>query len=198
MIHISRFIMVVAAVGLLTGGRVQAAEFVVDPGHSQVLFKIKHLSISTVSGQFKTFSGTCEFEPGKAESLKLNGKIVVSSIDTNNEKRDAHLKGPDFFDAKKYPEMTYVTTKVTAVGKDGITLEGKLTMRGVTKKIILKGTLSKVIKDPRGKTRMALSATGKINRKDFGIAWNKTMETGALVLGESVSITLEFELIKKD
>jgi polyisoprenoid-binding protein YceI len=179
-------------ISIVSSGLLMAATFNVDTAHSHVGFKVKHLMISNVKGDFKDFSGAFEYDE-KTHTLKaLDGKVMVKSVNTDNEKRDAHLRSEDFFYADKYPEMTFVLTKV-----DGEDAYGKLTMRGVTKDVKLEvETSGVVIKDPWGGERTGLTLSGKINRKDFGLVYNSIIETGGLAIGDEVKIEVEIEGIK--
>ena len=170
-----------------------AADFKVDAAHSSLDFKVKHLSISTVSGRFGSFDGALSLEPGKPETLSVRGTIDVASVDTRNEKRDEHLRAADFFDAENHPKMIFRSTAVEA-GKDGaITLNGRLTIRGVSRDVVLKGELSEIVQDPWGNTKVGLSASGSINRKDFGMNFHKALEGGGLLVGDEVQISIAVE-----
>lgn len=173
---------------------VHAAAYKVDADHSSVSFKIKHL-FSNVQGNFKKFEGTIDYEPGKPETWKAEGKIDAASINTHHEKRDEHLRSADFFDTAQFPDITFQTTKVTDASGNTAKLEGLLTMHGVEKPIVLDVTIHGVGKDPWGNVRAGFTAVTKINRKDFGINWNQALDTGGLLLGEETEITLEIEAI---
>jgi polyisoprenoid-binding protein YceI len=175
---------------------VRAASYKVDPDHSSVSFKIRHL-LSNTQGLFKKFEGTIDYEPGKPESWKAEGVIDVASIDTGTPKRDQHLLTKDFFEVEKYPTIAFKTTKVLESSESAAKIEGLMTMHGVEKPVVLDVQLLGVGKDPWGNTRAAFSAVTKINRKDFGIEYNQTLETGGLMLGEDVAITLEIEAIQQ-
>ena len=183
--------LMVAGVSLAMGAR--ADTYNIDPTHSQVLFKVKHLSISTVSGRFDTFSGTLEMDEGEPKTLKIAGTIDAASINTNNKKRDDHLCNEDFFDVKNHKEITFETAKTRDRRRGRIRVYGNLNMRGKTRPIVLEGTISDAIKDPWGNTKIAVNVEGKVDRTEFGIAWNKVMETGGTVIGEEVTIVLELE-----
>lgn len=174
-----------------------AAEYKIDTDHSQVGFRIKHLAISMVPGRFGQFSGTFSFDPAKIDASKVATTISVQSINTDNQKRDDHLRNPDFFDAAKYPDIKYTSAKVEPTGKDSFIVHGDLSMHGVTKHVMLNVTYHGAAKDPWGNERTAFSATTRINRKDFGLVWNKVLETGGLVVGEDVEITLDIEGVKQ-
>ena len=184
------------AMSLIAATHAQADTYVVDKAHAEILFKIKHM-VSNVTGSFDEFDATLEVTPGDASTLKAKATIQTDSINTRNEKRDKHLRAPDFFDAEKYPQITFETTEVEA-GKDGaITVTGNLDMHGVSKAITLEGTLSEPIKNPWGKTIVALYLEGEINRKDWKIVFNKKLDNGGLLLGEKVKLEVSMEAIKQ-
>ncbi len=173
-----------------------SATYSVDPDHSSVSFKVRHL-VSKTQGQFNKFEGTFDFEPGKPETWSASGTIQTDSIDTNVAGRDKHLKNEDFFDVEKYPAIEFRTTAVKDATETAAKVEGTLKMHGVEKPIVLDVTIGGVAQDPWGNTRAAFTAVTKINRKDFGINWNKTLDAGGVMLGEDVEITLEIEGIEK-
>jgi polyisoprenoid-binding protein YceI len=173
----------------------QAGDFKLDTTHSQVMFKIKHMTISTVTGQFKEFDGTLSVDPAKPETLTVKGTVKAASINTNVEKRDEHLRSADFFDVAQFPEITFASRKSTAQPGGNLSVEGDLTMHGVTRPVTLTGSLSGVAKDPWGNERIAATLEGKINRTDFGLKWNKALEAGGFLVGEDVSISVELEAI---
>ena len=191
-----RKLLVLSAVLAVLSPAVRAETYEIDASHSQVGFRIKHL-VGKVPGRFTGFSGTIEFTPGKPESWKVVAKIDPATINTDNEKRDGHLKSPDFFDVAKYPEMSFKSTKVTDAKGETAKLHGELTMHGVTKPVVLDLELGGTTKDPWGNTRAGFTATGKVKRKDFGIVWNKTLDAGGLMLGEEVSVSLDIESVLK-
>ena len=191
-----RKILALAAVLAVLSPVVRADAYEIDASHSQVGFRIKHL-VGKVPGRFTKFAGTVEYTPGKPETWKVVATIDPASINTDNEKRDGHLKSADFFDVAKHPEMSFKSTKVAGVKGDGAKLHGELTMHGVTKPVVLDLELGGTTKDPWGNTRAGFTATGTINRKDFGIVWNKTLDTGGLMLGEEVLISLDIEAVLK-
>jgi len=168
-----------------------------DPTHSELQFKIKHLMISTVSGQFNQFKATVQTENDDFAKAKVHFEAAVDSISTNNEQRDAHLKNGDFFDAKKYPAITFESEKMEKIGDDEYKLHGTLTMRGVSKKIILNAEFGGITKDPWGNTRTGFSVTGKINREDFGMSFGAVSETGGLLLGDEVKINANVQFVKE-
>jgi len=174
-----------------------AAEYDLDLAHSSVTFKIKHLGISTVTGRFDKFTGTLEVDPVNLKSLKTTATIDVSSVDTDNDKRDEHLRQPDFFDAAKYPQMKFVTKEVKESGKNKLAIAGDLTLRGVTKPVVLDAEFTGALKDPWGGERAAFTATTTIKRLDFGVGPDQKLETGGLMVGNEVRIEIEIEAIKK-
>jgi polyisoprenoid-binding protein YceI len=168
----------------------------IDPSHSTAEFSVRHLMITNVKGRFGKLQGSVEYDPARPELTKLEATIDASSIDTRDEKRDAHLRSGDFFDVEKFPTLTFKSTEVKKTA-DGFTAIGELTMHGVTKPIELdiEGP-SDQTKDPWGNTRIGASATAKINRKDWGLNWNAALETGGVLVGETVKITLEISLVQ--
>ncbi|MCM2303168.1 MAG: YceI family protein [Elusimicrobia bacterium] len=191
-----RKILALAAVLAVAAPAVHADTYEIDASHSQVGFRIRHL-VGKVPGRFTKFSGTVEYTPGQPKSWKVDATIDPASINTDNEKRDGHLKAPDFFDVAKYPEMSFKSTKVTNVKGDTAKLHGELTMHGVTKPVVLDLELGGTTKDPWGNIRAGFSATGTIDRKDFGIVWNKALDTGGVMLGDDVAISLDIEAVLK-
>ena len=168
----------------------------IDPAHSSAEFKVKHMMISNVRGKFGGITGVLNRVDADHTESSLEVSIDVSTVNTQDEKRDGHLKSPDFFDAEKFPAMTFKSTHIEKKG-DGFAVTGDLTIHGVTKPVVLNvEEVSEPAKDPWGNTRIGLTATAKINRKDFGLAWNSTLEAGGVLVGEDVSITLDVELIK--
>ena len=166
----------------------------IDPVHSAATFSIKHLAVSTVRGEFGKLTGSVSLDGTDVKTAKVEATIDASTISTREAKRDGHLKSPDFFDVAKYPSITFVSTGITAGAAGAFKLAGELTMHGVTKPVTLDvQALSPETKTPFGTTIIATSATGKINRNDFGITGGKA---GAL-LGNDVNITLDLELVKK-
>ena len=165
----------------------------IDPMHSTVGFRVKHMGISTVPGRFAKFKGTVTLDKHESTAARVEVVIEAASIDTGIEARDKHLKSPDFFDVEKYPEIKFVSAKIFPMKDDKFVMEGSLTMHGVTKPVKLDVVFNGSAKDPWGGTRAACSASGALNRKDFGLVWNKVLETGGLLVGEEVSIVLEIE-----
>ncbi|MBF0236118.1 MAG: polyisoprenoid-binding protein [SAR324 cluster bacterium] len=173
-----------------------AARYDVDPAHSQVHFTIPHLVMFKVRGNFTDMSGQIEVDTTKQTITAVQGTVKSASIDTRESKRDEHLRSPDFFDTAQYPEITFVSKKISGKGSK-ITVVGDLTIHGVTKSVELKGSYLGANKDPWGNEKTGFEATGKINRKDFGLIWNKALETGGFVVGDEVQIGLEIEAVKQ-
>ncbi len=168
----------------------------IDPAHSHVEFAVRHLMITTVRGRFGGVQGTVvtdDVDPARAE---VEVTIDVNSIDTREAQRDAHLKSADFFDAAKYPILTFKSTGVKDVTGDRFMLAGNLTMHGVTREVTLDVTAEGRGKDPWGGERAGYSATTKINRSDFGLTWNQVLETGGIAVGDEIKISLDLELVK--
>lgn len=166
-----------------------------DASHSNAGFAIRHLVVSTVRGNFTKFTGTLKLDEADVTKSTVEATLDVASVDTRVADRDAHLKSPDFFDVAKYPTMTFRSTKVVAAGKDKLAVTGDLTLHGVTRPVTLEVTTSPEVKGMFGETRRAFAATGKIDRKDFGLTWSKLVEAGP-VLGDEVTLTLEIEAVK--
>ncbi|MEW6055520.1 MAG: YceI family protein [Bdellovibrionota bacterium] len=168
-------------------------EYEIDSSHSSVTFSVAHLGISTVKGTFKKFKGTFAWEKDKPEAWKTLVTIDPASIDTNDKKRDDHLRNPDFFDVKKFKEITFKSTKVTDVDDEKAKVHGVLTMHGVSKDVILEVEHKGEVTDPWGNKKAVFTGETKVNRKDYGMTWNKSLDKGGLVVGEEVTINLEIE-----
>lgn len=175
-----------------------ASTWNIDPDHSNVGFKVKHMMVSNVKGSFEKHTGVIELDDKDITKSKVQVSIDTASINTNVQKRDDHLRSADFFDVAKYPTMTFVSKKVAKAGKDKLKVTGDLTLHGVTRQVVLdvEGP-TKESKDPWGNIRKGVTATTKIYRKDFGLVWNAALETGGVAVGEEVTITLDIEAIKK-
>jgi polyisoprenoid-binding protein YceI len=181
-----------AAVLLAAAPAVRAETYDIDASHSQIGFRIRHL-VSKVPGRFTKFSGTIDYTPGKPETWKVDATIDAASINTDHEKRDAHLRNADFFDVEKHPALKFKSTKVADVKGDSAKLHGELTMLGVTKPVVLDLEVGGTAKDPWGNAKAGFTARGKINRKDFGMVWNKALDAGSVMLGEEVDVVLDVE-----
>lgn len=174
-----------------------AAEYTIDTSHSQVGFKVKHMMISNVPGSFGKFEGTINFDEKKLKDAKVNVKIATDSINTNDAKRDDHLKSADFFDVKKYPEITFVSKSVTAAGKKKYKVKGDLTMHGVTKEEVLNAEFNGTGTDPWGNKKAGFSATATLKRKDYGMTWNKALDGGGVIVGDEVHVDIQIEALAK-
>ena len=172
--------------------------WVLDPAHSEVQFKIRHLMITNITGTFNLFEARAITQDDDFSSAKLSFKANIGSINTNNEQRDAHLKSPDFFDVEKYPILSFTSTKTEDVEENGdFELIGDLTIRDVTKKVKFNVEFGGIMKDPYGQTKAGFSISGRINRKDYGLTWNATLESGGVVVGDDIKLTSEIQLIKE-
>jgi polyisoprenoid-binding protein YceI len=174
-----------------------AKQWALDPAHSEIQFKVKHLVISTVSGSFGQFSGDATTPEDTFQNGQINIKIDASSINTNNEQRDGHLKSGDFFDAQTHPEITIKTTSIKQVSDDDYTIVADFTMKGVTKSIEFKGEYGGEAKDAYGNQKVGLEVTGKINRKDFGLNWNAVIEGGGLTVSDEVKLIANLQFIQQ-
>ena len=172
-------------------------KWTLDPIHSELGFKIKHLMISNVSGTFKNFSADVLMEGTNFLTANIRLSVDVTSIFTNNEQRDAHLRTSDFLEAEKYPELRFQSTKIVKVDDETFTLHGDLTLKGITKPVQLNVEYNGVTKDPWGGERAGFLVTGKIKRADWGVNYNGVLETGGVVLGEEVKISSEIQLVKQ-
>jgi polyisoprenoid-binding protein YceI len=169
----------------------------IDPAHSVAEFKVKHMMISNVKGQFAKVTGVLSLDESDLTDSRVEALIEAASIETRDAQRDAHLKSADFFDVEKFPTLSFKSTHISQVRDGELAVEGDLTIRGVTRKVLfsVEGPTPPV-KDPWGNTRVAVSATTKINRKDFGLTWNTALETGGILVGDEVTITLDVEFVK--
>lgn len=181
------------SVSAFAGKTIPAGTYTVDTAHSKVGFEIPHLVIATVDGRFTKFDGSITIDP-KLEKSKANLNVEIASIDTDNKDRDDHLKSADFFDAAKNPKMTFVTKKVIGTA-DNLKLVGDLTLKGKTKEVTLDVKYLGDVNDPFGNHKIAFTATGKINRQDFGLTWSKAVEAGPVV-GDEVTLTIRVEANK--
>lgn len=169
----------------------------IDPSHSEVQFKVKHLVISTVTGQFTDFKSEIRTEGNEMEGAKATFEAKVDSISTNNADRDGHLKSADFFDAENHPTITFESTKFEKVSGDEYTLTGNLSIRGVSKEVKLKAELGGIATDPYGQEKAGFEITGKISRKEYGLHWNAVTEAGGVVVGDEIKLILNVQYIKQ-
>lgn len=172
-------------------------KWTVDKSHSKVEFSVTHLVISEVTGSFKNFDVNVEAPGNDFSDAQIDFTADVNSIFTDNDQRDTHLKSDDFFNAEKYPKMTFKGTSMKKVGKNKYKLTGDLTIRSTTKKIVLDVVYNGTVKDPWGNTKAGFKISGKLNRFDYGLKWNSLIETGGAVVGKEVTITINLELQKQ-
>jgi polyisoprenoid-binding protein YceI len=175
-----------------------AATWQMDPAHSSFQFKIRHLTVSNVKGEFSKFRGVVTMDDQNMTDLKVDVIIDAASVSTGYAQRDEHLRGPDFFDVTKYPTITFVSRKVTKADTNRLKVVGDLTIHGVTREITLEvdGPTPEV-KDPWGNFRRGAAATTKINRRDFGLTWNKVLDNRGVLVGDEVNVYVEVELVRK-
>lgn len=171
-------------------------KWVLDPMHSEVQFKVKHLVISTVTGSFKSFEGSLETENEDFTGADINFSLDVNSVDTNQTQRDEHLKGADFFDAEKYPKITFKSTSFTKNGDD-YKLVGDLTIKDITKPVTLAVEHGGTAGDFYGNTKAGFEITGKVNRKEFGLTWDGVTEAGSIVVGEDIKLIINVQFAKQ-
>lgn len=171
--------------------------WIFDPSHSSVEFAIKHMVFSTVRGRFnKVDVNIANFDEVRPEDASVEVKVEIASVDTKEEKRDQHLRTSDFFDAQRFPQMTFKSRKVVSKGGGRYDLIGDLTIRGVTREVVLDMTLTGAGKDPWGNRRIGFSAQAAVNRKDFGLLWNVALETGGFIVGDEVKISIDAEILR--
>jgi polyisoprenoid-binding protein YceI len=175
-----------------------AATWIIDPEHTSIEFKVRHMMISNVRGEFRKFSGTAELGDDGITTLQVQMTFDTATVDTGVEKRDNHLRSEDFLDVAKYPTMTYVSKKVQQKDDGKLKIHGELTLHGVAKEVAfdVEGP-SPPIRDPKGNIRRGATATGKLNRRDFGINYNGVLDSGAAMVGEEVAVVVEVELVRK-
>ncbi|HEX6903492.1 MAG TPA: YceI family protein [Thermoanaerobaculia bacterium] len=192
----SRKLFAVAVLSLLAALPAGAETYTIDTGHSEVGFKIRHL-VSNVRGRFNDFSGTINMDPKNVQASSVEFRIKADSIDTNQADRDKHLRAEDFFFVEKYPEITFKSDSVKPAGKNKYNVTGTLTMRGVSKKVTLPVTFTGEVKDPWGNTKAGFETATTLNRKDYGIVWNKAVDNGGVILGDDVEIEINLETQKQ-
>jgi polyisoprenoid-binding protein YceI len=168
-----------------------------DPSHSVAEFKVKHMMISNVKGQFAKLTGVLTLDESDLTDSRVAAVIEAGSIETRDAQRDAHLKSADFFDVEKFPTLSFKSTRIRLVGDGELAVEGDLTIRGITRRVLfsVEGPTPPA-KDPWGNTRVAVAATTKISRKDFGLTWNAALETGGILVGDEVTINLDVQFVK--
>ena len=173
------------------------AIYKIDADHSDITFKVKHLMIATASGTFKKFDATIDVNEKDLSDAQISFEADVESVDTKNEQRDAHLKSDDFFNAEKFPKLTFKSTAIKSDGDNAYTLNGDLTIRNISKPVSLKVDYNGKITDPWGQERMGFEINGKINRKDFGLKWSAVTEAGGIVVADDVKLALNIEMVKQ-
>ena len=174
-----------------------AATYTIDPDHSTVGFRIRHL-LSYVYGTFDQFEGVIEYEPGKPETWKAEATIQAARVNTRVEQRDKHLRTKEFFDVEQFPTITFTSIEVTDVADDHAKLHGTLTLHGVARPVVLDLAIHGVAKDPWGNVRAGFTGTTAVDRKEFGLTWNQALETGGVLVGDQVDLTLEIEAIQAE
>jgi polyisoprenoid-binding protein YceI len=181
-----------------TSQSTKTTEWQIDPAHSAAHFSVRHLMISNVRGEFSKLSGTVVLDPADLTRSTVEVSLETDSINTREPQRDEHLRSADFFDVANHPAITFRSKHISAAGSDNFKLSGNLTIRGVTKEVTfdVEGP-TPAVKDPWGNVRAGVTATAKINRKDFGLVWNALVEGGGVMVGDQVSITIEAELVQK-
>lgn len=170
--------------------------WVLDPSHSEIQFKVKHLMITTVTGYFKSFTASATMEGENVSTAKVSFEADINSVDTNSEQRDGHLKSADFFDADNHPKMTFSNGTLEGSGDEYI-LKGDLTIRGNTQPVQLNVEFGGIAQDPYGQTKAGFTLSGKVNRKDFGLTWGAVTEAGNVVVSDEVRINAEIQLTKQ-
>lgn len=193
-----RLLLFILTAALLAPLNVMAATYTLDPAHTTIGFKVKHLMITNVKGVFEKFSGTVAIDEKDITKSKVNVTVEMASINTNIAKRDEHLRSADFFDVAKHPQMTFASTKVERSAGDMLKVSGNLTIKGVTKPVVLlvEGPTGE-IKSPTGDARRGASATATVNRHDYGVSWNKKLDGGGFVVGDDVHITIDAEMARQ-
>jgi len=169
----------------------------IDSAHSHIQFSVRHMMISTVRGRFNEFSGTVAFDEDNPTSSTIDVTIDVTSIDTREQQRDDHLRSPDFFDAANFPNMTFKSKQIEKTGDNNGRLIGDLTIKDITKEVALDVEYAGQAQSPWGTTNAGFSASGSIDRKEFGLTWNQALETGGILVGDRIKIDIEVELIKQ-
>lgn len=185
-----------AVLAALVGGTVMADTYDLDATHTSLGFGVKHMVVSTVKGSFGEFTGAFDFDPAKPEAFKSSTTIQVKSVNTGNAKRDEHLRAADFFDAEKFPTLTFVGEGLEKSG-DGYQLKGKLTIKETTRDVVIPVSVNGPVQDPWGNQRVGIEGALKINRKDYGLKFDGKMASGDLVVGDEVKIEIATEGIKR-
>jgi len=182
---------------MTTSRKAATRTWTIDPTHSIVEFAVKHFVVATVKGRFREIEGTLQVDEAHPENSSVSASIDVASVDTNAPDRDAHLRSDDFFNAEKYPKITFRSTRVERIDDTHFKLVGGLTIRDVIREVVLDGEYEGQVDDPWGNRRAAFTATTEISRKEFNVKWNELIETGGAVVGDKVKMTLEVEAIRQ-
>ena len=193
---IRRFLPFLAAATFAASSALAADTYVVDKGHSEATFQVRHM-VSKVRGRFGDFEGQIRIEPGKPAASSVEFTVRTASLNSDNPDRDKHLKSADFFDVDTYPTLTFKSTRIAPQSGDSYDVTGLLTMRGISKQVTLPVTLLGFVKDPWGGERAGFETSVTLNRKDFGMVWSKTLDTGGLVVGEEALVTINLETVKQ-
>lgn len=174
------------------------ASYQIDPQHAAAHFKVRHMMISNVKGEFSGVTGTIEFDPMNLTASHVEAAIDAATVSTRESERDKHLKSADFLDVRRYPVIAFRSTKIVSTGDSSYDLTGDLTIRGVTREVTLRvESLTPEVKDPDGRLRRGASASARIARKDFGLTWNAVLESGGFLVGDDVDITIDVEMVRK-
>ena len=173
------------------------AKWTIDPAHTEVHFKVKHLVISTVTGAFNKFEGSAETETDDFNNASIQFSLDTDSVDTNQPQRDGHLKSADFFDVATFPHITFASTSFTQKSGSDYSLKGNLTIKGITKAVELSVEFNGIANDPYGNVKAGFDITGMVNRKDFGLSWGAVTETGGVMLGDDVKLVISAQLAKQ-
>jgi polyisoprenoid-binding protein YceI len=173
-------------------------QWLIDPSHSNASFSVRHMMITNVRGEFQKIEGHVTFDPANPEAAQIEASVDAASVSTRDEKRDGHLKSPDFFDVEKFPKLSFKSKSVKAKGKEHLSVTGDLSIHGITKEVVfdVEGP-SAPSTDPFGNTRVGATATAKIKREDFGLTWNAALEAGGVLVGHDVAITVDISLIRQ-
>jgi polyisoprenoid-binding protein YceI len=170
--------------------------FTIDPKHSEIGFAVRHMMVSTVRGRFTEFDADIDIDEEQPERSRALARIRAASLTTGDDERDTHLRSADFFDVEQYPEMTYRSSRTTKTGADSFELEGDLTIRGVTRPVTLRGEFTQPVTDPWGGRRVGFTLSGEIDREEFGLRWNMALEAGGMLVGRTVKLNLELEVVE--
>jgi polyisoprenoid-binding protein YceI len=189
-------LMLLGAFAVARPAGAETVDWALDGTHSRVGFSVSHLVVSSVAGRFKQVTGKVQLDEADLTKSNVEISILVDSIDTDEAKRDEHLKSPDFFDAKQFPTILFKSTKIAKIGGNKYKLTGDLTLHGVTKSITLDAVISAPIKNPWGKMVRGVKLSGKLKRGDYGLKWNKALETGGVVVGDEVTLDVQVEINK--